>query len=199
MKLKLSDVFNVIRIVILIGIIAVMLWLPLHLLNELKDFINIDRDYETIVKYEPQERAKPDTVIRWFERIMQEEVEPIIRYDTVLYALPEDIPLINFIKSNSRRLIVRTQRDTLTSIEYVYPYTDRFQIIPQREGLSFISYRDWLTWNKLFISLSSDFQHVSEMKLHSQFRINPFKLSIQPYVKYRNEFEYGIEIEKQLF
>jgi len=102
-----------------------------------------------------QTRPEPDTVIKWLEKIKEVKVEPEIIYDTIYYEVSKN-HLIKTVDANGNKIIVQTQYcGEKRGKEFIYPYTERFQLVAGDNKPHFIKHKDYWDWDKLYFGGSS--------------------------------------------
>ena len=152
-------------------------------------------NYQTVFLKDTISIRKPDTKIRWLEKIKQIEAKPeTVKVVEYIYDTPDE--LVNFIKADGKNIKIRTQKcGSVFGKELIYPYYKYFQFVPT-EIPSMTYYRDFWDWDRLFISVSYNFLEETEIKLGSSLEFNPLAIKIQPYISNKGT---GIEIRKKLW
>ena len=150
-------------------------------------------DYETVFRKDTSQIKKPDTEVKWLEKIKQVEVKPeTVKVVQYVYDTPEE--LVTYIKADGRKIRIRTQQcGDIFGNELTYPYYKYYQFVPPN---SMIYYKDYWDWDRLFVSVTTTFSQDLEIKLGSSLQFNPWAIKIQPYVSNRGT---GIEIRKKLW
>lgn len=119
-----------------------------------REFDSAIPEYQTVHYAKPEYRPQLDTVIKWIEKITQEQVDPIIVYDTVYYDEPSYKHLIRSIRSDGRQFTIQTQIcGTVIGREHIYPYMRRYQIVATSTGLNVIWYKDFFRWTGLSLAV----------------------------------------------
>lgn len=155
MLTRLSQFANTIRaafglILLIIGCIVIV--------KLIKYFENLYEHKPIVTEhiYKPVTRPEPDTIIKWLERIKEVKVEPEIVYDTVYYEVSRN-HLIKTVDANGNKILVQTQYcGEKRGKEFIYPYTERFQLVAGENQPHFTEHKDYLDWDKLYTGYSSD-------------------------------------------
>ncbi len=161
---KILEFANTIRAVfgyILIAIVCIAV------IKLIKYFDNLYENKPIVTEYiyKPVTRPEPDTVIRWLERIKEVKVEPETVYDTVYYEVSRN-HLIKTVDANGNKIIVQTQYcEEKRGKEFIYPYTERFQLVAGEDQPHFTKHKDYWDWDKLYTGYSSDCGLEAESRL----------------------------------
>ena len=189
----ISDIFNGIRLIILIICILFVAKILHFVVNRIGGLIP-DMSYRTVFIDNERIVHEKDTIVRWFERIVQVPAKPETVYQNVVYPSKQK-EMINYIKADGKKIRINTQYcDSLKGREFVYPYYPYFQIVSPS---SVIFYRDYFSWERLSISVSYNNLYETEIKAISQLRFNPWSLSMSLYGT--SEGKYGVEVKKRIW
>ena len=192
-KITIKDLFNLIRLIILIVILCYCGQLIYRIAHRFANLIP-DMSYRTVFINEERIVHEKDTIVRWYERIVQVPAKPETVYQNVVYPTKQK-EMINYVKADGKKIRVNTQYcDSLKGREFVYPYYPYFQIVSPS---SVIFYRDYFSWERLSISVSYNNLYETEIKAISQLRFNPWSLSMSLYGT--SEGKYGIEVKKRIW
>jgi len=147
-------------------------------------------DYQTVFVERERIVSQPDTVIRWFERIVQVPAKPETVYQNVLYPNIQNL-MVNYIKADGKKIEIREQYcDSLKGRILTYPYYQYFQFVPPKSMTFYIDYWDW---DRLVLEASyPDF----EVRAVSELWFNPWRLSMGIYGS--NKGKFGVRLKKKL-
>lgn len=134
--------------------------------------------YETVFITDTLEVPKPDTVIKWLEKITQVPMKPETVYNYVTYQKPL-YHTMRLVRSDGKHIEIQTQYgQTPTGQRFIYPYCRKWQAVPTETSINFIRYRDidLFTWQKLI--LRYDFLNENDLKLGTRLYFNPLRLNV---------------------
>jgi len=193
MKLKISVIADYLRLAFIIILIGAVL---IYIRKQSSNLLNLFSGpaYETVFITDTLEAPKPDTVIKWLEKITQVPMKPETVYKYITYSEPL-YHTMRMVKSDGKHIEIQTQYgQTPTGQRFIYPYCRKWQAVPSKTSINFIRYRDidLFTWQKLI--LRYDYLDENALKLGTRLHFNPLKLTASGWGGLEG-FEANVELE----